>query len=360
MPQVTYTTARPVVFLNLTPRILGILGSAALLAVGVLYAFAIRPGTGDLASPGPVKVIGVSAWGRLSPSSEVISLVPAANSDGARVESLLVQEGDEVTAGQPVAILATSARREAALRESQARLEVARARLEQVKQGSERNDIRAQESVVRRLEFDLDNTRRQFHRIDGLFKRGASTDEERDNSEWKLRQNESLLDQSRAQLDRLKVVRPADLLVAEAEVAQARAAVRVAEEDLAATKVSSPFGGVVLRIHTRPGQRIAEEGIVDLGATQEMHAVAEVYEEDIGRVRTGMKATVRVPGLDWQGKGEVISMSRVVSRKVIFSNDPVADTDARVVETRIRLQPDDSKKVNLLSNARVEVVIDAP
>jgi HlyD family secretion protein len=308
----------------------------------------------------PAKAVGVSAWGRLAPSSEVISLVPVSNTEGARVEQLLVAEGDHIKEGQVVAILATHARRQAALRESLGRLDVAKGRLEQVRQGTEAHDIRAQESVVRRLEFDLDNAQKQFHRIDGLFKRGASTDEERDNADWKHRQTETLLDQARAQLDRLKVVRPADLQVAEAEVAQATAAVAVAEQDVAATQVTSPLDGVVLRIQTRPGQRISEDGIIEIGTTQEMHAVAEVYEEDIGRVHPGLPATVHVPGLHWTAKGEVVSLSRVVSRKVLFSNDPVADTDARVVETRIRLSPEDSKRVENLSNARVEVVIDAP
>lgn len=164
----------------------------------------------------------------------------------------------------------------------------------------------------------------------------------------------------KAQLARLKTVRPIDLKVAESEVAQAEANVRVAEADLAATQVVSPTPGTVLRVHARAGQRIGEEGIIEIGDIRQMHAVAEVYEEDIGRISPGMRATVRVPGLDWIGHGTVVSQSRVVSRKIIFSNDPVSDTDARVVETRIELDPPDSQKVAHLSNARVEVVIDTP
>jgi HlyD family secretion protein len=89
-----------------------------------------------------------------------------------------------------------------------------------------------------------------------------------------------------------------------------------------------------------------------------MHAVAEVYEEDVGKVRVGQPARIRVPTLAADLSGEVVRKDLVVSRKVIFSNDPVADIDARVVEVRIRLASEDSSKVAGLSNARAEVIID--
>ena len=56
--------------------------------------------------------------------------------------------------------------------------------------------------------------------------------------------------------------------------------------------------------------------------------------------------------------GLVVSKDLIVSRKVIFSNDPVADIDARVVEVRIRLSVKDGAKVAGLSYAGVDVVID--
>ena len=89
-----------------------------------------------------------------------------------------------------------------------------------------------------------------------------------------------------------------------------------------------------------------------------MHAVAEVYEQDVGKVAIGQKAKVRIPTLGDDLTGQVVRKDLVVSRKVVFSNDPVADIDARVVEVRIELSPDDSRKVAGLSNARAEVAID--
>lgn len=49
----------------------------------------------------------------------------------------------------------------------------------------------------------------------------------------------------------------------------------------------------------------------------------------------------------------------IVAKKDVLANDPVADTDARVVEVKVRLQADDARQVERLSNARVEVTIDS-
>ena len=89
-----------------------------------------------------------------------------------------------------------------------------------------------------------------------------------------------------------------------------------------------------------------------------MQIVAEVYEEDIGKVNVGQPAKIRVPTLGVELSGVVVGKDLVVSRKVIFSNDPVADIDARVVEVRIQLSSEDGARVAGLSNARAEVVID--
>ena len=48
-----------------------------------------------------------------------------------------------------------------------------------------------------------------------------------------------------------------------------------------------------------------------------------------------------------------------VGRRVVLDNDPVKDTDARVVEVRVKLDPAAAERVARLSYARVEVRIDA-
>ena len=82
---------------------------------------------------------------------------------------------------------------------------------------------------------------------------------------------------------------------AQADLAVARADMAGAKAELRLSQVVSPISGTVLRVFTRPGERIGLDGIVELGQTDKMYAIAEVYETDIGRVRQGQRAVITSP-----------------------------------------------------------------
>jgi HlyD family secretion protein len=302
--------------------------------------------------------MGVSASGRLAPEGEVIAVAPASAADGGRVARLQVVVGDRVQAGQIVAILDGYARRAAAVREARAGVVVAQAKLAQVQAGPKPEDVRAHEAHIVRCRAELKAAERDLGRSALLFQKAAGTRQDFDDQNLKFEQARESLNQAVAELEALKAIRPADLRVAEAELVKSEASLQVAAAELEAAQVRSPITGRVLRIQTRPGERVGDKGILEAGNTDVMYAVAEVYEEDAGKVHAGQPARVRVPTLGAVLAGEVARKDLVVARKVIFNNDPVADIDARVIEVYIRLSPEDSPKVAGLSNARVEVVID--
>lgn len=78
--------------------------------------------------------------------------------------------------------------------------------------------------------------------------------------------------------------------VAEAHLAAARA-------ELALSEIRAPIAGQVLAVHSRAGERVGADGVIELGRTDEMYAIAEVYETDIGRVRKGQRAQITSPAL---------------------------------------------------------------
>src|SRR5262249_34723244 len=240
--------------------------------------------------------------------------------------------------------------------EAQARVAVARAKVAQVKTGAKVEEVKAQEAVIRRCEADLAAAQEDFERGKRLLQTNAISREEHTSRRLKLQQTQAALEQGKAQLEALKAVRPEDVQAAEAEQLQAEASLAIAQEDVRNTQVRSPLSGRVLRVRARPGERISDQGILDVGNVKRMHAVAEVYEEDVGKVRIGQTARVRVPTLGVEVSGEVVSKNLVVARQDVYKNDPVADVDSRVVEVRIRLSSQDSPKVAGLSNARAEVV----
>lgn len=135
----------------------------------------------------------------------------------------------------------------------------------------------------------------------------------------------------------------------------ARAALARAQAELALSTVRAPIDGQVLEIHAREGERVGPDGIVEIGTTSAMYAVAEVYETDIGRIHVGQHAVVRSPALPEELTGEVETIGLKIGKKDVLSTDPVADADARVVEVEIRL--DTPALAAALTNLRVDVLI---
>jgi HlyD family secretion protein len=142
---------------------------------------------------------------------------------------------------------------------------------------------------------------------------------------------------------------------AELAMDTARADLAAAQAVLETDVVRAPVAGRIVRIHARRGERVGPAGFAELAQDDQMFAVAEVYETDIGRVVKGQRATVRSPALPGELTGVVDRVGMKIGKQDVLSTDPVARTDARVVEVRVKL--DDSAKAAALSNLQVEVAI---
>jgi len=139
------------------------------------------------------------------------------------------------------------------------------------------------------------------------------------------------------------------------KVEMARASLRQAEAELELDVVRSPIDGEVLEVYARQGERVGADGILEVGRTHEMFAVAEVYETDVQRVRLGQRAAVRSPALSADLAGTVAKIHPKIGKQDVLATDPAARTDSRVVEVEIRL--DDSVRAAALTNLEVDVEI---
>lgn len=299
----------------------------------------------------------VFALGRLEPAGTVLQLMPRSGNEGATVERLFVREGDDVEAGATLAVMDNQSRRIATLKESQARLEAARAGLLRVKAGAKTGDVEAQQAVVALIEEQSRVSSRELSRVKELQKRNATTIEMIEQKQWEYDRLRLEARRAAAQLESLREIRDVDVLVAEKDVRAAEAAVAKAEADAAASELPAPVAARVLRIHTYPGEQVSDAGIMELGNVRQMQAVAEVFEADIPILQLGMASEVRVDASGELLRGRITDIGHIVARKAVLTNDPVSDTDARVVEVRIQLDADTTERVARLSNARVEVRI---
>ncbi|MEA5602197.1 HlyD family efflux transporter periplasmic adaptor subunit [Nostoc sp. UHCC 0252] len=167
------------------------------------------------------------------------------------------------------------------------------------------------------------------------------------------------IDEEKAKLSRILDVSPTDVQVAQAQVSNAIANVRRAEAELRLSYVQAPIAGEILKVYTKSGEAIGANGIAEIGQTSQMYVIAEVAEDSIGKVRIGQDATINSDNGAFGGelKGTVTEIGRKIGKKDVLNTDPAADVDARVVEVKIALSPEDSQKVSGLTYAKVIVEI---
>jgi HlyD family secretion protein len=168
---------------------------------------------------------------------------------------------------------------------------------------------------------------------------------------------EQQIKEAESTLQSLAEVRTVDVQAAKAEVDRALAQVEEAQARLEEAYVRSPVAGRVMEVHTRPGETIGDNGIVEIGQTEQMYAIAEVYETDIQRVRLGQRATITSDAFEGELQGRVDRIGVQIGKKDVLDTDPTADVDVRVVEVHIRLHPEDSRRVADLTNLQVQVTI---
>jgi HlyD family secretion protein len=243
---------------------------------------------------------------------------------------------------------------QAALAQSEARVAVARSRVAQAKAGPKSADIAALKAEIERLEATLENARTELRRYEQLRQNKDVSQSDVDTRRTNVITTERSIDQARQQLKSLSELRPEDIALAEAELQSSIADAARVRADFDSTIVHAPMSAQVLKVHARAGEEVGSAGIVELGETGRMYAVAEVYESDISRVHTGQAATVSGDLFAAKIAGTVERIGMAVMKNATAPNDPVAYSDARVIPVRVRLA--DSKPVEGLINAKINIV----
>ncbi|WP_017653372.1 ABC exporter membrane fusion protein [Fortiea contorta] len=252
----------------------------------------------------------------------------------------------------------------------------------------------AQEARIKKLQAELNNAQAEYNRYRQLSKEGAISNSlfdakrlARETAKQQLDEAKAVLtrinatagrqlaeakvalnrinstsnkqvSEARATLNSIAEVRPVDIAAAQTEVENAIAALKRAQTDLEAAYIKAPTAGQILKIHTRVGEKMSVDGIADFAQTDQMIAIAEVYQTDIAKVKLGQSAVVTSQALKGELTGRVFQIGLQVNRQNVFSNEPGENLDSRVVEVKIRLNPESSKQVAGLTNLQVQTAIE--
>jgi HlyD family secretion protein len=303
----------------------------------------------------------VVALGRIIPSGDVISIATPSGAGDARIDEMRVSIGDTVDAGDIIAVLDSLPRMESAVVSAQAAVRLREAELAQTRASITvaRAEARA---ALERAEATLTVAQSELDRVTELFERGVTTRADLERAVAVATQAARDVEGAEATLSRFtdgSGIAEADLAVALANLDAARAAFLAARQDLDHAYVRAPERGTVLDVNVRPGERPGSAGIIDLGDTSQMTVEVEVYQTMIGRVALGDPATVRSDALTQELTGRVSAIGLEIGRQSITSDDPAANTDARIVDVIVTLDSVSSDLAARFTNLEVIVRIDA-
>lgn len=330
-----------------------LLGALALGATVLLYPGAKGrvPPVAAASNAAPEAKLIVAA-GRTEPASEEVGV--GSEIDG-KLKAVLVEEGQSVRRGQPVALLENS--------DYVARVDLARASLREREAALDRlvNGARIEErreaaAVLRETEAVLENARSELDRRRALVERGAVSRVEFDAAEREYR---VALARREAAAQRSALVaaeaRDDERQRATSEVERARAQLAEAQAWLEKTVVRAPIGGSVLRRKLKSGESVssgAGNPIVVLGDCSRLRVRVDVDEADVARLRVGQDAWVAAAAY---GKtrfhGRVIRVGGALGRKNIRTDEPTERVDTKILETLVELDAGVSLPVGLRVDA---------
>jgi HlyD family secretion protein len=250
---------------------------------------------------------------------------------------------------------------EATIRRIQASLKNAQSEFERYRQLQSQGGISKSELDSKRLTLDtaqqqVEEAKAVLNRINLTAKRQISQAQTK--LQRTIASGKQQVEQADATLDQVAEVRPVDVRVATVEVDRAIAAAKQAKADLDRAYVKAPQDGMVMKIHTYAGEVVSStDGIVELGQTFQMDAVAEVYQSDINKVKVGQKARITSDSLPGELTGTVARTGWQIQRQNVINTDPSTNIDSRIVEVHVALDAESSRRAAQFTNLQVQVAI---
>lgn len=221
------------------------------------------------------------------------------------VVNLPVKEGQRVAKGSLLAEL-NAPGLQAQLTAALARIEQAKAELDNIERGGRKADLVEIESNLNRAKLDREGELRDYNALRRLEEKQAATREQVESARGKLRQTEIAIESLGHK--RAALVASSDRAVADAKLREAEASVQLARQRIAGTVMHSPLTGVLYSLPIRQGAYLNVGDLVaNVGVLDRLRVRVYVDEPELGRVAVGLPVTITwdaAPGQRWKGTVE--------------------------------------------------------
>jgi HlyD family secretion protein len=248
------------------------------------------------------------------------------------VQSVSVQRGQTVQAGQPLVILDTTAA-QSDLAGALARQQEAQAENTTLGQGGKAAALASVNNSIKIAQVALQVAQRNLDSIQRLAAQQAAT-------KLQVQDAKDAVERAKLQLATLEdqrktLVTATDKEVAQAKLHDAQSAVSLAQHRLALDEVRSPLAGTVYQFDLKVGAYLQPGDLVALvGNLDQVKVIVYVDEPDLGRVALGMPVSITWdarPGQTWWGgvkklPTEVIALgTRTVGEVTTMVQNPNRD-----------------------------------
>jgi HlyD family secretion protein len=298
----------------------------------------------------------VSASGAVNP----VTQVSVGTQVSGQIKELYVDFNSLVKAGQLIAVIDPETF-EYRVRSAQADVDSARATV----LTAQANAI-ASRAGISRAQVDLNEAQRDFDRKQSLVEKQFIAQSEADKARALVNTTTESLKLAQAQAG----VTEAQIKTAQANVAQRDASLAQARIDLQRTRITSPVDGIVIKRAIEKGQTVAAslqapELFVIAQNLSDMQVDASIDESDVGRIRTGQKATFTVdafPGQTFEGTVRQVrkaaqNVANVVTYVAVIGFSNVGDRLIPGMTANVRVVTESRENVLKVPNAALRVRI---
>ena len=221
------------------------------------------------------------------------------------VSEVLVQDGDQVKAGDVIARLKVDVTDEQ-LRQLEQTVELSEQNLEQLKKGVSVQTPRVvSQPAAGASGAEIERARSRMERMNQLYEMGAVSAVKRDEAaaEYQALAASAVPAQSTVTYDTtVQAASPETIKKAQIQVNQARAALEKAKGNAADTEITAPVDGVIYLGEIATGTKVqAGQAVASVGSSGEIWIEAYPDEEQLAGIRLGQSADFYVDRIKYQG-----------------------------------------------------------
>ena len=232
--------------------------------------------------------------------------------DSERVAAVLVEEGDRVAAGEPLARLQTD-RLELQIAQAQQQVAAQQAAVDRLRNGSLPEEIAKARADVAAATAQAQHAHRQYARVSGLLAGTGVSQQDVDRAQAAMDVADAQLAASENALDLvLAGARPEDIAHAEAVRAASEAQLALLRQRLSDATLVAPVDGVVRSRLVEAGEIASpQRPVVTIAVEDPKWVRAYVAQTDLTRVRPGATAHVVADGVSGRFDGWIGFVSSV-------------------------------------------------